>query len=146
MELTNEKIAAMAAWTLEDIQEDPLGAVEQVRALASAYQDLQKERDVAVKDIETLMSKISSADACGYCERDGNGCHSNFGATSCRPKWCGPKEPLANPPQAEKRCGNCRWHDSFTWVCTNGDSEKRADMTDEDFSCGVWEACAAARK
>lgn len=45
--MTNEQIAAMAAWTLEDFQEDPLAAIEQVRVLASAYQDLQKERDAA---------------------------------------------------------------------------------------------------
>lgn len=50
-----------------------------------------RERDAAVKDMEALMSEVSSADACGYCKRDGNGCHSNFGATSCRPKWRGPQ-------------------------------------------------------
>ena len=51
--MTNENIAAMAAWTLEDFQEDPLAAIEQVRALATAYQNLQRERDTQEKN-ETL--------------------------------------------------------------------------------------------
>ena len=50
--MTNEQIAAMAAWTLEDFQNDPLGAMAQIRELAASHLSLQRERDAAVKDIE----------------------------------------------------------------------------------------------
>lgn len=37
MPLENKQIEAMAAWTLEDFQDDPLAAIEQVRELAAEY-------------------------------------------------------------------------------------------------------------
>ena len=39
----------------------------------------------------------------------------------------------------EKTCCTCRWHDPFSWVCFNGYSEHRADFTDPECSCPVWE-------
>lgn len=39
-----------------------------------------------------------------------------------------------------KSCENCRYHDDFTWVCFNGESENRADITDTDDCCKFWEA------
>ena len=39
----------------------------------------------------------------------------------------------------EKTCCTCRWHDSFSWVCCNGCSENRADFTDPEWTCQVWE-------
>ena len=36
-------------------------------------------------------------------------------------------------------CRNCKYHDSFSWVCFNGNSPKRADFTDNDDSCEEWE-------
>ena len=26
----------------------------------------------------------------------------------------------------------CKWCDDFTWICFNGDSEKRADVADDE--------------
>ena len=43
----------------------------------------------------------------------------------------------------EKRhvCGQCKWFYPFTEVCTNGDSERRADFVDQmNDSCGMWES------
>lgn len=31
------------------------------------------------------------------------------------------------------------WHDNFSWACFNGNSEHRADFTDPEDSCPVWE-------
>lgn len=39
----------------------------------------------------------------------------------------------------EKRCENCKWHESFSWACVNGDSPKVADFTDNDDWCSEWE-------
>ena len=36
-------------------------------------------------------------------------------------------------------CKNCKWHDNFTGVCFNGDSEYRADFTESKFKCELWE-------
>lgn len=38
-----------------------------------------------------------------------------------------------------KSCETCKWHDEFTWACFNGDSEKRADFTDNEDVCESWE-------
>ena len=43
---------------------------------------------------------------------------------------------LADRP---KDCGSCKWHEDFNGVCFNGDSERCADYTDSDESCGEWE-------
>lgn len=37
------------------------------------------------------------------------------------------------------RCEICKWHDAYTWVCFNGDSDQRADITDKDFMCKHYE-------
>lgn len=39
----------------------------------------------------------------------------------------------------DKSCSTCKWHDSFSWVCYNGLSERRADFTDPDDVCNEWE-------
>lgn len=39
----------------------------------------------------------------------------------------------------DKCCKNCKWHDSFSWVCVNGDSDYVADFTMEDDVCEEWE-------
>lgn len=39
----------------------------------------------------------------------------------------------------EKSCSTCAWHDDFSWVCFNGNSENRADFTDPEDSCLAWE-------
>lgn len=39
----------------------------------------------------------------------------------------------------EKSCSACAWHDDFSWVCFNGNSENRADFTDPEDSCTAWE-------
>ena len=35
----------------------------------------------------------------------------------------------------DKVCANCAFHDDYTWVCFNPDSEYRADITDNIYSC-----------
>ena len=32
----------------------------------------------------------------------------------------------------KKECSTCAWHDGYTWVCFNGNSEYRADFTDPE--------------
>lgn len=39
----------------------------------------------------------------------------------------------------EKICCNCRWHESYTWVCFNGLSLNCTDVTDVEDSCEHWE-------
>lgn len=41
--------------------------------------------------------------------------------------------------EENKCCENCAYHDDWTWVCFNGDSEMRADATSNDFVCDKWE-------
>lgn len=41
--------------------------------------------------------------------------------------------------QNVKRCKTCKWHDDFSWVCSNGLSDEVADFTDNDMSCKHWE-------
>lgn len=36
-------------------------------------------------------------------------------------------------------CGNCKWHDDFSGVCCNGDSDFRAEFTATDDKCEHWE-------
>ena len=40
----------------------------------------------------------------------------------------------------KKCCRTCKWHDDFSWVCFNGESEKRADFTNNDDCCIEWES------
>lgn len=39
----------------------------------------------------------------------------------------------------ERCCETCAYHDDFSWVCFNGDSEMCADVTNNDFVCDKWE-------
>ena len=39
-------------------------------------------------------------------------------------------------------CWNCKWHEQYSWVCCNGDSDHRADFTDDEFVCEQWEVKA----
>ena len=36
-------------------------------------------------------------------------------------------------------CLNCKWYAEYEGVCTNGESEYRADFTDDDNWCEGWE-------
>lgn len=42
---------------------------------------------------------------------------------------------LPDPPN----CKNCKWHDDFSCVCSNGYSDECADFTDNNFYCEYWE-------
>ncbi len=86
--MTNEQIAAMAAWTLEDFQNDPLGAMAQIRELAASHLSLQRERDAAVRDIEKIMRWDDTSVFCQFCKKD-EACDLNH--TDCRPKWRDPQ-------------------------------------------------------
>lgn len=35
-------------------------------------------------------------------------------------------------------CSGCKWHDDFSWVCFNGDSENRADFV--NCGCEMYES------
>ena len=37
-----------------------------------------------------------------------------------------------------RRCENCRWHEGFTGVCCNNDSEYAANYTANDQQCNEW--------
>lgn len=41
----------------------------------------------------------------------------------------------------EKENNPCKWRDDFTWVCFNGDSEKCADVADDEYcrECRLFE-------
>lgn len=43
------------------------------------------------------------------------------------------------PPGVENVCGTCRRHEEWTGACTNAQSPNRADFTDEEDTCEVWE-------
>lgn len=38
-----------------------------------------------------------------------------------------------------EKCSFCKYHDDFTWTCSNGDSDERGDFTDDEMSCSHWE-------
>lgn len=40
----------------------------------------------------------------------------------------------------DRCCKTCVYHDDWTWVCFNPDSESRADFTNEKFVCNCWES------
>ena len=40
---------------------------------------------------------------------------------------------------ADRTCRTCAWHDGFSWVCFNGESEHRADFTLDDQTCPYWQ-------
>lgn len=33
------------------------------------------------------------------------------------------------------RCRDCKYHDDFTWVCCNGDSDMCAEATNDNYWC-----------
>ena len=49
------------------------------------------------------------------------------------------KEMFCEWEERTQHCGNCKHYAEFEGVCTNGDSEYRADFTDFDFDCDKWE-------
>lgn len=40
----------------------------------------------------------------------------------------------------DRTCRTCAYHDSFSWVCFNGESEHRADITMKEQTCRFWSA------
>ena len=46
----------------------------------------------------------------------------------------------------KKCCKNCKWHDDFSWVCFNGESEECAGVTNNDFVCDKWEEKLCKKK
>ena len=65
--------------------------------------------------------------------------------------WDGDAEGCTMPPEdkafactleseADKLCGNCRWYAEFEGVCTNGESEYRADFRESGDTCPQWES------
>lgn len=35
-------------------------------------------------------------------------------------------------------CCTCFWHEGYTWVCFNGESENCAEVTDPESGCECW--------
>ena len=65
--------------------------------------------------------------------------------------WDGDAEGCTMPPEdktfacpleseADRLCGNCRWYAEFEGVCTNGESEYRADFRESGDTCPQWKA------
>lgn len=87
MPLENKQIEAMASWTLEDFQNDPLGAMTQIRNLATDYIALQRERDelaavkvelyTAVADLKEYGTRYGfTCEVCWHKRgAEGNPCH-----------------------------------------------------------------------
>ena len=50
-------------------------------------------------------------------------------------KFC---EEMGKEPNKPKCCGTCAWYAEFEGVCTNGDSEFRADFRCLDDACNCW--------
>ena len=46
---------------------------------------------------------------------------------------------LEREETGNKSCGTCAYHDDWTWVCFNPESNDRADFTDEIHVCDCWE-------
>ena len=38
----------------------------------------------------------------------------------------------------ENQCKTCKYHDDWTWVCFNPESDDRADFTDNEYMCPQW--------
>lgn len=57
--------------------------------------------------------------------------------TRCKKYIIYEKEEM-NIKMINKNCNTCIWHDNFTGVCFNGDSEWRADFTDDNYYCKYW--------
>lgn len=67
----------------------------------------------------------------GSCER----CHGNR-------IYKNEKRNLASEQRLKEfNQGTCKWRDDFTWVCSNGDSEKCADVADDEYcrECRLFE-------
>ena len=41
-------------------------------------------------------------------------------------------------PEENRCCGNCAYHDDWTWVCFNPEAKDGADFTDNEHFCGCW--------
>ena len=46
---------------------------------------------------------------------------------------------LKRPKVETGCCSSCNWHEDFSGVCFNGDSENAADFMDPEACCGEWE-------
>lgn len=42
-------------------------------------------------------------------------------------------------PEENRCCGNCAYHDDWTWACFNPEDDDRADFTDDSYVCDCWE-------
>ena len=58
---------------------------------AAALEQVKREKDAAVSDLETVMAyRGDNLDTCQFCK---NGqCHVRGGTKQCLPQWRGPKE------------------------------------------------------
>lgn len=43
------------------------------------------------------------------------------------------------PERITYTCDYCKWHESFSWVCCNGESEKCTECTEPKDTCDKWE-------
>lgn len=79
--------------------------------------------------VRTMGKKIGAAETAARISRA-------YGLPICELMDLFAEIPDADRP---KDCGSCKWHEDFNGVCFNGDSERCADYTDSDESCGEWE-------
>lgn len=94
----------------EFIEVDYHGAFDLLKEAASALEQLQRERDAAIRDISSILAIIEEirqeheiddadldddlANLCGfYCAIDGHGCYKEDERYHCKNfKWCGKED------------------------------------------------------
>lgn len=84
LQAENEKLRSEA----EGMRSNWYKSVEEIQKLRAELEQVKRERDAAVSDLETIMAYNS--DTCQFCK---NGqCYVRGGTKSCLPKWRGQKE------------------------------------------------------
>ena len=63
--------------------------------------------------------------------------HFHYASRSLRYRGAAFKEIFM--PEENRCCGNCAYHDDWTWACFNPEADDRADFTDDSYVCDCWE-------
>ena len=82
-------------------------------------------------DCNNCYKKKTCAD-CKYCFENKDVDCNLQGIQGCKYKVDYPKREI------EEYCCTCKWYADFEGVCTNGDSEFRADFRCLDDTCDCW--------
>lgn len=85
-----------------------------------------------MKDEKQFCSTCISREDCSLDEVD---------QCAVRDYWLYEKEPTAmvtESTETEKYCSTCDWYETFSGICSNGNSEHCADFCDPDDICDEW--------